>query len=153
MISRWLSAPRLLLTLTLGWGAGQGIGAQAATEVVRLEVEAEPGILVSRLNPPIIELSNPFEPDDVLTATVDGELYPNDPEFYYVRLDPVTWQLAVPQGTVPGRYVTEVRATFSLCSKTHGFCFTDEQKALATVQVGEAEENATVIFRLRQPKW
>lgn len=146
-----LFALSLLLTLTLGWSAGEDAGVQADTEVVRLEVEAEPGILISRLNPPIIELSNPFEPDDVLTATVDGELYPDDPEFYYARLNPVTWQLAVPQGIAPGRYVAEVRATFSLCSETHGFCFTDEQKALATVQVGGGEKNATVEFQLRQP--
>lgn len=102
MILRELFALSLLFTLTLGWSAGQGV-TQAGTEAVRLEVEAEPGILISRLNPPLVELSNPFEPDAVLTATVDGELYPDDPEFYYARLKPVTWQLAVPQGTAPGR--------------------------------------------------
>lgn len=146
-----LFAVNLLLTLTLGWSAGEDAGVQAGIEVVRLEVEAAPGILISRLNPPLVELGNPFEPDDILTATADGELYLDDPEFYYARLNPVTWQLVVPQGTAPGRYVAEVRATFSLCSKTHGFCFTDEQKALATVQVGGGEKNATVVFQLRQP--
>lgn len=138
--------------MTLGWSAGEDAGVQAGTEAVRLEVEAAPGIMISRLNPPLIELSNPFEPDDVLTTTASGELYPDNPEFYYARLNPVTWQLAVPQGTAPGRYVAEVRATFSLCSKTHGFCFTDEQRALAAVQVGGGTENATVVFKLRQPE-
>lgn len=60
MILRELFALSLLFTLTLGWSAGQDV-IQAGTEAVRLEVEAEPGILVSRLNPPIIELSNPFK--------------------------------------------------------------------------------------------
>lgn len=155
MIRRELFALSLLFALTLAWSAGRGV-TQAGTEVVRLEVEAEPGILISRLSPPVIELSNPFEPDAVLTATVDGEPYPDDPKFpkfYYARLKPVTWQLVVPPGTTPGLYLAEIRATFSLCSETHGFCFTDEQRAPATVQVGEQQKNVPVIFRLRQPKW
>ena len=138
--------------LMLGWGFGQ-VGAQTETEAVRLVVKAEPGVMVSRLSPPVVELSNPFKTGEVLTATVDGEPSPDDPEFYYARLKPTMWRLPVPEGTAPGRYVAEVRATFSLCSKTLGVCFTDEQNVLATVQVGDEDENATVVFQLRQPEW
>lgn len=139
----------LLVAVTLvGWGRAQPTSEAGDTVTVRLEVEAEAGILVSRLNPPLLELTDPFT-TAVLTATVEGEPYPDDPELYYARLKPVTWQLAVPQGTPPGSYPTEIRAAFALCSKAQGFCFTDEQTALATVQVGG---NETVVVELRQPE-
>ncbi len=144
----------LVVTVMLvSWGGAQQTLTSTETletVTVRLEVKAEPDILVSRLNPPLIELSNPFGAG-ILTATIDGEPYPDDPEFYYARLNPVTWQLAVPQGTPPGSYPADIQSTFALCSKTQGFCFTDEQSALATVQVG-GEENETVVVRLREPE-
>lgn len=144
----------LLVAVTLvSWGRAQKAVPPTETletVTVRLVVETEPGVLVSRLNPPLIELSNPFGAA-ILTATIDGEPYPDDPEFYYARLNPVTWTVAVPQGVAPGSYPADIRATFALCSKTQGFCFTDEQTVLATVQVG-GEENETVVVRLREPE-
>lgn len=139
----------LLVAVTLvGWGHAQPTSEAGETVTVRLEVEAEPGILVSRRNPPLIELSNPFG-TGVLIATAGGEPYLDDPELYYARLDPVSWTVAVPRGVAPGSYPTEIRATFALCSKTRGVCFTDEQTASATVQVGG---NETVVVQLRQPE-
>lgn len=141
----------LLVAVTLvGWGHAQPPTEAGETVTVRLEVEAEPGILISRRNPPLIELSNPFG-TGVLTATADGEPYPGDPELYYARLDPVSWTVSVPQGVAPGSYPIEIRATFALCSKTRGVCFTDEQTTSATVQVGR-KENETVVVQLRQPE-
>ena len=140
----------LWVGLAFSWGAGQDAPQAATVETtVWLEVEAEPGILISRLNPPVLELDNPFRPGDVLTAVMDGEPYTDDPEAYYARLNPVTWTLPVPQGTASGRYPAQIRATFALCSQTQGFCFTDEQTVSATVQVGK---NATATLRLRQPE-
>lgn len=144
----------LVVTVMLvSWGGAQQTLTSTETldtVTVRLEVGAEPGLLISRLNPPMVELDNPFKPGDVLTAVMDGEPYPDDPKVYYARLNPVIWELTVPRGTPPGSYPADVQATFALCSKTLGFCFTDEQTAATTVQVGGGE--TTVTLQLRQPK-
>lgn len=135
------------------WGSAQDEvpPETAETVTVRLVVETEPGVLISRLNPSIVELDDPFRLGDALTATVDGEPYLDDPEVYYARLNPVIWELPVPQGAAPGGYPSEIRATFALCSRTQGSCFIDEQTAMTTVQVGGGA-NETVVVRLRQPE-
>lgn len=136
----------------LGWGAAQLSDQYSEPIVVQLEVEAEAGILISRLNPPSIKLVNPFEAGDILTGKIDGELYRDQPKFYYTRLKPVMWYLRVPDSVAPGSYPAEVRAIFSLCSTARGFCYTDQHKATTTVQVGEKQQNVTIVLRLRQPK-
>ncbi len=143
----------LMMVAVFGWSAAQTSGQRGELAVVRLVVKVESGILISRLNPPSIKLVNPFDTGKVLTARIDGVLSRERPEFYYARLKPVTWSLLVPDSVASGSYPAEVRAIFSLCSTARGFCYTDQQKALATVQVGEQQEDTTVVFQLRQPEW
>ena len=147
----WVGVTLGAVMLSWGESAPTAPTETVETATVQLEVGAEPGLLISRLNPPRVELDNPFKPGNVLTAVMDGRPYPDNPAVYYARLNPVTWALTVPQGTAPGRYPAEIRVTFALCSKTQGFCFTDEQTASATVQVGGGENEAVVVW-LRQPK-
>ncbi len=120
-------------------------------EPLQLIVKTPPGILISRLNPPRLELSNPFD-RAILKAKVSGEPWHDKPEIYYTTLQPVTWQLSVPAGTKPGTYQAPLEATFSLCSLARGFCFTTQQNAVFTFQVGSQKENVPVVLRLSQPE-
>ena len=127
--------------------------AQQKPEVERLElvISAPPGILISRLNPPKLKLSSPFD-GTILGAEVSGTPWRDKPKVYYAELNPVTWQLKVPAGTEPGTYQAPLEATFSLCSLARGFCFTTQQNAVFTFQVGSQKENVPVVLRLSQPQ-
>ena len=142
---------KLVLVLTLLLSS---LGnAQQKPEVERLElvINAPPGILVSRLNPPKLKLSSPFD-GAILKAKVSGKPWRDKPKVYYAELNPVTWQLEVPAGTEPGTYQAPLEANFSLCSLVRGFCFTTQQDAVFTVHVGSPEENAPVVLTLSQPE-
>ena len=123
--------------------------AQQKPEVEQLEliVKAPPGILISRLNPPRLELHSPFD-NTILKAKASGKPWPDKPDIYYTKLNPVTWRLDVPAGTKPGTYQAPLKANFSLCSLAQGFCFTTQQVAVFTVQVGSQKENAPVVLTL-----
>ena len=143
----------LVLVASLG-NAQSAKQAPKAAEVEQLQliVNAPPDILISRLNPPLLELSNPFANGAVLNANVSGELWQAKPKFYYTKLRPVTWQLSVPAGTKSGTYQAPLKASFSLCSRSRGFCFTTQQNAVFTLQVGSQKKNDPVVFTLSQPK-
>ncbi len=135
----------------LGFGVAGSAQTPPETETVQLVVETPPDILISRLNPPVLELLNPFESGEVITTNASGELWKENPEFYYVNVAPVVWHLEVPAATELGSYDARIQATFSLCSSTQGFCFTDQQTAVATVQVGSTAENTPVVLELSGP--
>ena len=142
---------KLVFVLTLLLSSLGGAQVKAKTEQLQLIVKAPPGILISRLNPPRLELSSPFD-NTVLKAEVSGTPWRDKPKVYYAELNPVTWQLKVPAGTEPGTYQAPLEATFSLCSLARGFCFTTQQNAVFTFQVGSQKENVPVVLRLSQPQ-
>ena len=142
---------KLVLVLTLLLSSLGNAQQKPEVEQLELVINAPPGILISRLNPPKLKLSNPFD-GAVLEAKVSGKPWRDKPEFYYAELNPVTWQLEVPAGTKTGTYQAPLEATFSLCSLARGFCFTTQQNAVLTVHVGNPEENAPVVLTLSQPE-
>ena len=116
--------------------------AQPGSEAqVRLEVETAPGLVINRKNPPLVNLSDPFHQDAsltaaVLTAAVEGEPWPDDPETYFAHLDPVSWTVSVPQTAAPGVYPLMIEADFSLCDSGIGVCFTEHREVAVTLHVG-----------------
>ena len=137
----------LVLTLLLSSLGGAQVKLDEQLELI---VKAPPGILISRLNPPELKLSSPFD-NTVLKAEVSGKPWRDKPKFYYAELNPVTWQLKVPAGTKPGTYQAPLEATFSLCSLARGFCFTTQQNAVFTLHVG-SQKNVPVVLTLSQPE-
>ena len=142
---------KLALVLTILLSSLGNAQQKPELEQLHLIVNAPADILISRLNPPRLELHNPFAGGAVLRAQVSGKLWQDKPKFYYTRLHPVTWQLRVPAGAKPGTYQAPLEASFSLCSRSRGFCFTTRQNAVFTVQVGSQEKNDLVILTLSEP--
>ena len=119
--------------------------------VVQLVAQADPGLLSSRLNPPRLSLRDPFREGALLRAEVVGASA-EGPESYYAHIDPAVWRLTVPPEAAPGGYATEIHASFALCSKARGFCFTEARTAKVTVEVGDDLAPVEVVMRLSSPK-
>ena len=113
--------------------------AMPGTQVqVSLEVETSPGLVVNRKNPPVVTLVDPFKEESLLTAEVTGEVWADDPETYFTRLDAVIWTISVPENAKPGAYLSMLEANFSLCSTELGVCFTEQREIGVTLYVGVA---------------
>ena len=137
-MQRLITVATVLLTLLVGSAASAKEGvvyAQAGTQaVVELNVETAPELVINRKNPPVLTLHQPFT-EAPLTAEVTGEPWEDEPELYFVRLEPVTWQLQVPEGTEPGSYPVTIEADFALCDNTSGVCFTEAREVAVTLHV------------------
>ena len=148
----------LLLTLLVGSSASAEEGvvyAQAGEQaVVELNVETAPDLVINRKNPPVVELHQPFA-DMPLKAEVTGESWTDEPEVYFERLEPITWQLQVPAETKPGSYQVTIEANFALCDTTLGVCFTEARDIAVTLHVGavgsEEDRDRSATMFLKTP--
>ena len=147
-----------LLTLLVGSHASAEEGvvyAQAGEQaVIELNVETAPELVVNRKNPPSVKLHQPFT-EMPLPANITGEPWTDEPEVYFVRLEPITWQLQVPEETEPGSYPLTIEANFALCDNTSGVCFTEAREIAVTLHVNSevVGKNRSATMFLETPEF
>lgn len=150
-------SPMLLFLLVSSLSAGLAGSSQGVSHaqpggvaIIKLELKPDPDVLLNRLGPSRIRVSNPF--GKPLEAEVPkGTPWPQEPNAYDQAVPPLTFRLNLPNKAKPGVYPVRLEAELFLCDAVKHVCYRANLTSTVTILVGSRGQDQAAVLELKKP--